>query len=126
MAIKINNIKATGIELTPAIRDYFTKKVALLEKLVPPEDESVAADLEVGKTTAHHQSGDVFRAEINLHAYGEILRAEAVREDLYAAIDETKDEMADILRKKKKKNNTLRRKGGAWIKKILRGMGGRT
>lgn len=119
--IKINNIQATGIEITPAIREYAENKIEALEKFVDMDDTSIAADIEVGKTTEHHQHGDVFRAEINFYIKGEILRAESVKDDLYAAIDEVKYELSRILKERNDRRRKKNKKGGAFLKKILRG-----
>ncbi|MCI0619825.1 ribosome-associated translation inhibitor RaiA [Candidatus Wolfebacteria bacterium] len=113
------NIKATNIELTPAIRAYVEEKVVMLGKLIDPNDTIARADVEVGQTTKHHQSGDIFRAEINLHIAGADLRTESEREDLYAAIDEAKDELMRQLRKEKTKRTDLVRRGGLALKRML-------
>ena len=77
------NLKATNFELTPAIREYAEKKVKGLEKF-RRMDESVQAWVEVGRTTAHHLKGDVYRAEIQIHIphYGKGVRAEATCQTL--------------------------------------------
>jgi ribosomal subunit interface protein len=114
------NIKATNIELTPAIRAYVEEKVGMLGKLIDPADTSAHADVEVGRTTTHHQSGDIFRAEINLRIAGAKLRAVAERDDLYAAIDEMKGELMRQLRKEKTKRTDVVRRGGLAFKRMLR------
>ncbi len=121
MAIKIDNIKATNMELTPAISDYISKKVEMLEKFVDPNDTSVSANIEVGKTTEHHQRGDVFRAEINFSMGGKQFRAVSETEDLYAAIDEMKDDLAHTLLSHKGKQQTMIRKGASQLKNLLKG-----
>lgn len=115
------NIKATNLELTQAISDYLEKRISTLDKFVNKNDESAMADVEVGKSTKHHQSGDIFRAEINLHVAGKNLRAVSEKDNLYAAIDEAKDEMAREITSHKAKQRTLLRRGGAKIKDFLRG-----
>ncbi len=115
------NIKATNLELTNAISDYVEKRVASLEKFVDKNDESAIAQVEVGKSTKHHQSGDIFRAEINLHIAGKDLRAVAEKDNLYSAIDEAKDEMTREITSHKDRKRTLIRRGGARIKDFLRG-----
>jgi ribosomal subunit interface protein len=115
------NIKATNFELTDAIRDYATKKIESLESKYLEGDESVMCDIEVGKISEHHKQGDVFRAEVNIHyAHGEAY-ASVEKDNLYAAIDEVKDEVAKTIRRKKDRRHTLIRKGGATIKKIIKG-----
>ena len=85
-------IKNTNLELTQAISDYLYKKLSDLENLVSHHDKDALCRVEIGKTTKHHKSGDVFRAEINLRMKGENVYVVSEREDLYAAIDEVKDE----------------------------------
>lgn len=117
------NIKATGIFLTPAISEYINKKVLMLQKFFSQEKE-VLVSVEVGKTTKHHKSGDFFRAEIKIVAAGEDYYAVVEKDDLYAAIDEVKDEIVRELTSKRKKALRLFRRGSAKIKNLLR-WGGR-
>ena len=86
-------IKATNLELTPAIQEYAEKKVGTLEKFFRANSETILAAIELGVTTNHHKSGDIFRAELNLSdsASSEQFYAEAEKDDMYAAIDEMKD-----------------------------------
>ena len=96
------NIKATGIDLTPTISDYVTKKVSSIEKYLEPNPD-VVAQVEVGKSTQHHQSGKVFRAEVHIIGGGLDLYAVSEKEDLYAAIDTVKDEITHALTHSKTK-----------------------
>lgn len=114
------NTKATNISLTPSISEYVEKKVGMLEKFFRNADE-VLVNIEVGKTTRHHKSGDIFRAEIHIQSAGEEFYATVDKDDLYAAIDEVKDEMARELSSKRKKAMRLLRKGGARIKEFIKG-----
>lgn len=119
--IKINKIKGTNIELTPPISDYATKKVTQLEKFVANGDTSASVDIEVGKTTAHHQAGDVFRAEFNLFVGGRQYNSVSEKEDLYAALDDVRDEVARELSKEKTRSRDLARRGAASIRDMVRG-----
>lgn len=114
------NIKATGISLTPSITEYINKKLGMLEKFFLGED--VLVSIEVGRTTRHHKSGDIFRAEIRISASGEEYYSVSETEDLYAAIDEVKDEIVHELTTKRKKAFHLLRRGGAQIKNLLKGI----
>ncbi|MBN2094380.1 MAG: ribosome-associated translation inhibitor RaiA [Candidatus Zambryskibacteria bacterium] len=116
--IKINT-KATEISLTPAILDYIEKKLEVLEKFYD-EMEDVIVDVEVGKTTQHHKSGDIFRAEIKLRARGKEYYTSAETEDLYASIDKVKDDIVRKLTSKRKKTLDLIRRGGAKIKNLIK------
>ncbi|MCX6712795.1 MAG: ribosome-associated translation inhibitor RaiA [Candidatus Vogelbacteria bacterium] len=115
------SIKTTGIELTPALSDYATEKIRSLERFLLSFDQSaVIVEIEIGKTTKHHKLGDVFRAEVNLSYPGNNLRAETEQEDLYAAIDIVKDNLAEEIHEKNRKKNSLFRRGGRILKRILR------
>ena len=115
------NIKASGIELTPALSSYVNDKVAMLEKLLV-HDPAASADVEIGKRTHHHKTGDWFFAEINLHTMGKTIRHVSEESDLYAAIDKMKDGVAEEIRAVEKKKNTLFKRGSRAIKNLFRGM----
>ena len=90
--MRITEIKGTNMELTAAIKDYVERRLSSLERLsekYSPCDVMV----EVGKTSRHHQKGEVFFAEFNLTIPGAQLRATSTQDDLYAAIDDAKDEL---------------------------------
>lgn len=90
--MRIIEIKATKLELTSAIKDYVDKRLSSLVNICArysPCDISV----EVGKTSQHHHKGEVFFAEFNLTIPGASLRATSTTDDLYAAIDDARDEL---------------------------------
>lgn len=115
-------VKATGFSLDPSIDEAIAKVVAAIEKFTDPKDESALVDIEVGKTTNHHRSGDIFRAEINLHSKIGDLRAEAEKEDLYAALVAAKDEIVEALRSTKAKKIDFVRRNGLRLKQMLKGL----
>jgi ribosomal subunit interface protein len=115
------NIKATNITLTPSISGYVEKKINMLNKFFHKND-NVRINVEVGKISRHHKSGDIFRAEIQIVDKGETYYAVSEMEDLYAAIDVVKDEIVHELTSKKGKTLELVRRGGAQIKNILKGI----
>lgn len=106
--MRIGKIKATNMELTQPIRDYVEEKLGYLDELLP-DDSSVMADVEVGKTTNHHNKGDVMRCEVNLQVPGELLRVEKTEKDLYKAIDKVKDHLARQVKVWKGKREGRRR-----------------
>lgn len=109
-------------KLTPAITDYVTKKVNMLEKFIDTSgDKEALARVELGKETKHHQKGDIYVAEIHLSYRKEKYNIKAKAADLYAAIDEAKDELAREISAEKKKRTTKAKAGGRVIKKILHG-----
>lgn len=115
------NVKATGIELTPAISDYVRKKTSAIEKHVDKISRDAVMRAEVGKSTHHHKMGNVFRAEMHVTGAGLDLYAVSEQEDLYAAIDIVKDEILHGLMQLKGKRLTLARRGAEIIKNIIKG-----
>ena len=116
------NIKSTNIEITPAIKDYVEKRINGLEKFIHHVvDEGVQAWVEIGRTTRHHQTGNVFRAEMQIRIpdYKPGVRAEATLDDLYAAIDKAHDELKLELEKVKNKKISLVRKGARLFKRLI-------
>lgn len=107
--------------MTPAISDYLDKRLSSVDKFVDENDNTPMCYVEIGKTTSHHKSGDIFRAEINLHIGGKVFRVEEEKEDLYSAIDAVKDELLAELRKAKMKKMSLIKRGGMIIKNSIKG-----
>lgn len=114
------DIKATNISITPSIVEYVDKKVNMLEKFFR-SGEDVLINVEVGKISKHHKSGEVFRAEIRIASSGRNCYAAVEADNLYAAIDEVKDEVAHELNSSRKRAIDLIRRGGAKIKNLLKG-----
>ena len=114
------NIKATGIELTPAISQYVEKKISALGKYVRNAD--AIAQVEVGRSTQHHKTGEVFMAEVHLTGAGLDLYAVSEHSDLYAAIDLVKDEIARSAVQQKGRREALHRRGARAIKNMIRGL----
>lgn len=114
-------IKATNIELTDAIRTYVENKVGSLQSKIAGSPE-VVAHVEVGKTTNHHKQGEVFRAEIDIVVSGKAQQFRAVteRDDLYAAIDEARDEMERELVQFKDKKQAIYKRGARTLKNLIK------
>jgi|SRR3989344_1220906 len=116
MRIKIHT---KNIELTKAIEDYVNDKIGSLKKMLNL-NSPILAEVEVGMDSRHHQKGDVFRAEVNLTINGKLFRAECVKDDLYAAIDEVRDELLRELRKNKTRKENFFKRGAQKLKNLLR------
>jgi len=109
--------------LTPAISQYIDEKMASIEKFINENDaKNAQVQIEVGKTTRHHQSGDIFRAELNISLGGKHLRAVSEQATLYAALDDARDEMVREITSYKGKQRTLFRRGATRVKNIIRGI----
>lgn len=115
------NLKATDLTVTPQVRSYLDKKLQSLEKLVDFGDSAVMVDVELGRTTRHHQTGDVFFAEINIHRGKESFRAVSDRPDIMSAIDGMRDAIARELSSRKDKQVSLIRRSGQFAKAVLKG-----
>jgi putative sigma-54 modulation protein len=121
MKNKTLNIKATLFDLTDEVRDYVESRIDYLDKFMDATDQDLAIfDIEVGKTTAAQQTGEIFRAEMNLTVHGNSYRTEATRDNLITAIDQATHELERQLVHHKTKRNTLFKRGAKQIKKLLR------
>ena len=116
------NFKATNIVLTEAIRDYVTKRIEALGKFIGKEKDDVVIDVEVSQTTKHHKSGSIFRTEVTIRNAGRRLRATSTKDDLYASIDDVKDQMLQEVKKFKGKREGLMRRGQQKIKNMIQGL----
>lgn len=111
-------VKTSNFEMTAEVAAYLDEKIATLERLV--SDEAGRCEVEIGRAVGHSLQGDVWKAEIVVHQFGERLYAKAEGESVKAAIDIAKDEMLQQLRKGKNKNMSLARRMGARLKKFAR------
>ncbi|MDD4988994.1 MAG: HPF/RaiA family ribosome-associated protein [Candidatus Pacebacteria bacterium] len=115
------NIKYTRISSTPDIERHIASRIQTIEKLIDPKDESAQAQVEVAKTSDHHKSGDVYRAEINMHIAGGDFYAFSEESDLQKALDSVRDEIVRKLKTRKDKRMSFIRRGGRKIKDYLKG-----
>ncbi len=95
-------IKATRLELTPAIRDYFQMKMDMIEKYLG-DIKALNCDVEIEKSVGNQNKGDIFRAEVNLEVPQKLLRVEKTEADLYKAIDKVKEHLELVIKKYKEK-----------------------
>ena len=93
-----------GLEITEAIRNYFEKKLAKIERVFTGELEAFA----VCKVYR-----DLTKVEITIPIKFITIRAEVEDKDLYAAIDKSVDKLeAQIRKNKHKMNRSLQEKTG--------------
>jgi putative sigma-54 modulation protein len=117
------NIKATNMELTGAINDYVNKRLSSIEKF--SKGSEISGYVEVGKTTNHHKQGDVFKAEFDISINGEKFFAMSEKNDLYAAIDDAREELSQKITHNKDRKQTLFKRGASSVKKMLKGLSDR-
>lgn len=86
-------IKATGLELTPPIKEFIEDKIGSVQKFLQRFDENnaVLANVEIGRPSTHHHKGEVYFAEVNINVPGNIIRAKAEDADIRVAINKAKD-----------------------------------
>ncbi len=115
------NIKATTISLTPAISDYTNKRLEKVVRLLDG-DKSAQCDVELGKVSAHHQKGNIFKAEVHIVGAGKNYYASSEQPDLYAAIDIVRDDILHEISAGKAKRISLVRRSGARVKDMVKGL----
>ena len=113
--------KTTDVLLTRELSDHLNKKLEKISHLLEG-DPSIACDVELKRTTKHHNKGDVFMAEIHIVGRKRDVFARAERSDLFIAIDEVTDEAFHSLTSRHKKYIALARRGGARVKDMIKGL----
>lgn len=114
-----NNLTTTNIEISEETKDYLAKRVKKFEQFIADNTSPAIADIELERMTGQ-QSGEIFRAEVNLKAGDVYLRAEEEAEDIRTAIDEVREEMVRQLRKEQEKQREQARSGAREAKEKLR------
>ena len=100
--MRIVEILGSNIELSDTIESYVEEKLKAVAKLTE-KFEPCDIRIDVGRTSKHHRKGEVFRAEFNLTIPGVMLRSEAIKDDMYAAIDVAVNELRRQVKKYKDK-----------------------
>ena len=113
-------IKATNMDLSDAISTFIDDKLLSVGKVIDISDESVLCEVEIGKSSNHHNSGDIYRAEINITILGVLYRAVANKDELQNAILEARDEIIKSIKHATEKKETLNRKDGTEFKNQLK------
>ncbi|MEI6280588.1 MAG: ribosome-associated translation inhibitor RaiA [bacterium] len=122
------NLQGKNLELTEAIKDYVSKRVTNLEKLLlnlEMEKGEAMVNFEVAKTTNHHKAGEIYHAICMINIAGKKFIAESDHEDLYSAIDEVKEKLFNEIQKNKDRRQTLFKRGAISVKKMLKGLSNR-
>ncbi len=112
------SIKTTHVELTGEIEDLLDQKLKPLEKFISNEETDVSCNVELEKVT-EHQSGKIYRVEVNFKIAGRLHRAESTEDQIERAVDVVRDELKRELRRAENKHRSLVRRGGAALKEML-------
>jgi ribosomal subunit interface protein len=105
----IINIKAPTMDLTSEIKDYAQLKMDMLDKYLG-EVQVLNCDVEVGTIVGNQNSGPIYKAEVNMEVPGTLIRVEKTAEDIFKAIDKTKDHMMRSIKRYKEKKISRERK----------------
>lgn len=100
------NIRAVGMELTPAIRQYVEDKIGGLEKY---DDQILNADVDLGLETHHHNKGEIYSCSLTLQLPKDLLKVEKTEKNLYKSVDKVKDHAREILSTRKEKLRDTKR-----------------
>lgn len=115
------NIKATNMGLTPEIRTYVERRFLSLAGLIDFQDPTLKVQVEVGRTTRHHDKGEVYRAEFNVRSRRGSFRSVAEAATMNAAIDDVREALETNVERAKKRNVSFVRRSGRAMKDLLRG-----
>lgn len=101
------DIKSINLDLTPALKEYVEEKIGALAKFLKKWDPEgiVEAWVEVGRTTKHHQKGNVFSAEVHLRLPKKNLRASDEDFDIRVAVDRVRDKLKREIEKYKERGD---------------------
>ncbi len=113
-------IKYTNFDQSDAIEEYLEEHLAKLDAVVDDNDTSAQADIELAKIITSQNSGDIYKAEINLHTAGENFYVVETASDIYAAIDLMRDVIVRDVKNEMTKKRDQGRDGARQIKKMLR------
>ncbi len=115
------NLKCTNLTVSDDTKNRIDQKVQSITKFIRLSSESeLLFDVEVGKTTTAQNSGEIFRAEINLEHHGKLLRAESVKDNLYSALDTATEEMISLVQRNKDKKHSLFKRGALKFKEFFK------
>jgi ribosomal subunit interface protein len=108
--------------LTASIKVYMDEKIARpIEKLVDKkESEHAILEIELGRTTKHHQKGGVWRAEANVTIGAKMFRAESFGESPHEVVDLLENEIIREVKRDKEKKKTTSRRDARKIKRSSR------
>ena len=112
-------IYCRDFDLTEAIQTYAEEKMAYLYKYLNQDEEHVSFNFRLGKTSNSHGHGKIFFAEVSIHTPDKNYGGRIEADDVYAAIDLLKDELAGNITHYRDKTRTLEKKAAQKFKEEL-------
>lgn len=119
MSFPTINLKSTNITISSGLATLIDEKFKILEKVLPREATDAKCEVELERLQ-EHQSGKIYRVEVNLFVAGTLYRAETAEEQIERAIDVVRDELRRKLQKGNGKRHSLIRRGGQALKNMMR------
>ena len=116
---KIEHIPEVENVVTVDVQSATERKLLTLKKYLAKTDEVTQVYVELGKEHAA-QTGNIWRAEINLDSLGKRHHAKVISDSIQNAIDSVIQDLEAELRKSKTKDQNMFRRGGAAIKSEIR------
>lgn len=110
--------KGTNFTVTPKMHTLIEQKFSPLGKYLHEKGDA-RCEIELEKI-GEHQSGKIYRAEINLYNGGRLFRAEATEEQMEQAIDVARNELKHELQHAIGKRKSLAERGRRLLKSMLR------
>ncbi len=106
------NFKKVDIILSPQQEEGYLKKIEEVCRFLKDICPAGSGDLELGRITMHHQTGDVYFAKVRLDFPGLEFYVEQKGSNLDEAFNAAKDHLEEEIRRQKEKFLTDRRKIG--------------
>ena len=115
------HFKGASTGFPRGVTQFAEKRIGSLKKYVKRREEVAQVYVDLGKESEAHQTGRIWRAEINFDFDGARFRAVAVEERIEAAITKAVDELRGALKSAQKRKRDLTRRGGLTFKSLFRG-----
>ena len=118
MSFPAIQFKATQVTVTDNQKELVEQKLHSLDKFIGQETD-VRLEVEFERV-APHQTGAIFRIEVNRWVASKLHLAEATEESFERAINVVRSELKQELRQAHTKRDSLLKKGGRKLKNMLR------
>lgn len=117
-------IKGIDVVITPAIKSYAEKKVgeALSKFYTNTNSADIFISIEISKASNRRTKGDLYKVSAKMNSANKNIFLEALKDDLYVAIDALKDKLVSNISGIRSKRESLSRKVATKFKNLfLRG-----
>lgn len=112
------NITHQNFELTDAIKSYAEQKLGAVSKYIK-NSEDTTLSIEIGRVSLHHKHENTYEVKSHLRLGSRNIHIEAVNGDVYAAIDEAKDKLADEVKHDGDKKRSIFKRVARKFKSII-------